>query len=381
MRKALITIGLLAVCPLLIAQQTLNNESVMKMVQMGFSEDTIASTVTRSPGVYDTSMDDLIALKKAGVGNKVVAAMVSKNASVPPQPSTPATLATSVPASNVEPSRTTTNSEQPLPASANLPRQAAVPQQKQLLPNTLMDGTPIKLRLERTVSSADEKVGNEVNFDVLEEIKVNDAVVIPKGSLATGTVTESDHKKSMGRAGKLDINIDYVRLGDGEKAALKATEGGKAGGHTGAMTGAMVATSIVFFPAAPLFLFMHGKDFVIPKGTEITAYINGDMPLIMARFAPTEPISNPVPGAFGQVSIDSNVANCDVEVDGAFAGNTPSQLSLAAGTHKIAVSQSGYVPWSRTVLVTSSGLHVTAKLDVAGAVPAASPGVMTTAHQ
>jgi hypothetical protein len=160
-----------------------------------------------------------------------------------------------------------------------------------------------------------------------------------------------------------DINIDYVRMADGERAALKATEGGKAGGHTGAMTGAMVATSIVFFPAAPLFLFMHGKDFVIPKGTEITAYINGDTPLTMAKFGPAEPISNPasgntVSGTFGQVSIDSNVSNCDVEVDGAFAGSTPSQLSLAAGTHKITVSQKGYVPWSKTVLVTTSGLHL-----------------------
>jgi len=225
------------------------------------------------------------------------------------------------------------------------------------------------LRLDRTISSADEKVGNEVNFDVIEEIKVNDVVVIPKGSVATGTVTDADHKKTMGRAGKVDINIDYVRLGDGEKAALKATEGGKAGGHTGAMTGAIVATSIIFFPAAPLFLFMHGKDLVIPKGTEITAYINGDTPLAMAKFAPAAPISKPASEvaseAFGQVSVDSNVSNCDVEVDGAFAGNTPTQLSLASGTHKIAVSQKGYAPWSKTVLVTSSGLHLRAQLDTA----------------
>src|ERR1700760_1508146 len=128
-------------------------------------------------------------------------------------------------------------------------------------------GTPIKLQVNRTVSSANEKVGNEVSFDVLEETRINELVIIPKGGLAMGTVTEADHKKSMGRAGKLDINIDYVRMADGEKVALKATEGGKAGGHTGAMTGAIVATSIVFFPAAPLFLFMHGKDFVIPQGT------------------------------------------------------------------------------------------------------------------
>jgi len=42
------------------------------------------------------------------------------------------------------------------------------------------------------------------------------------------------------------------------------------------MTGAIIGTAIVFFPAAPLFLFMHGKDITIPKGTEITAYINED---------------------------------------------------------------------------------------------------------
>lgn len=41
----------------------------------------------------------------------------------------------------------------------------------------------------------------------------------------------------------------------------------------------MVATAIVFFPAAPFFLFMHGKDTVIPKGTEITAYVNGQVKL------------------------------------------------------------------------------------------------------
>ena len=50
------------------------------------------------------------------------------------------------------------------------------------------------------------------------------------------------------------------------------------------MTGAMVATAIEFWPAAPLFLLMHGKDITIPKGTEITAYVNGEVP-------PTRPSS------------------------------------------------------------------------------------------
>jgi len=50
------------------------------------------------------------------------------------------------------------------------------------------------------------------------------------------------------------------------------------------MTGAMVATAIEFWPAAPLFLLMHGKDITIPKGTEITAYVNGEVPPNPAKF-------------------------------------------------------------------------------------------------
>ena len=237
-------------------------------------------------------------------------------------------------------------------------------------PNTLLDGTPIKLRLGRTLSSADAKVGDEVDFDALEDVKVNDVVVIAKGSLALATITTAEHKKSMGRAGKLDVNIDSVRLADEEKAALRATEGGKGGGHVGAMTGAMVATSIVFFPAAPLFLFIHGKDMTIPKGTEVTAYVNGDMTLDMSRFTPGG--STPaVTGAF-QVAVDASVPNCDIEIDGAFAGNTPSTLSVATGKHEITVKKKGYATWTRTLMVSGSGIHLNADMEAETATPAAT---------
>jgi hypothetical protein len=131
--------------------------------------------------------------------------------------------------------------------------------------SVLQDGTPIKLRFGTTVSSQTAHVGDSVDLEVLEEVTVGSTVVIQKGATALASVTEAQSKRSMGRAGKLDINIDYVRLADGEKAALRAVKDVKGGGHQGAMTGAMVATSLIFFPAAPLFLFMHGKDISIPK--------------------------------------------------------------------------------------------------------------------
>ena len=236
----------------------------------------------------------------------------------------------------------------------------------QVKPHTLLDGTPIHLRLGRTISSADSKVGDQVDFEALEDLSVEGVVVIPKGSLAMATVTSAEHKKSMGRAGHLNVNIDSVRLADGEKAALRATEGGKAGGHVGAMTGAIVATSIVFFPAAPLFLFIHGKDLTIPKGTEITAYTNGDMTLQMSRFVPASAqlaASAVASSETTKINISSIPAGADIEINGNFVGNTPSGIEVSPGIQQLRITKKGFHEWNRQIKVTAGSINVEAEME------------------
>lgn len=140
----------------------------------------------------------------------------------------------------------------------------------------LREGSPVRMRLNRTISSANVTLGENVDFETLDDVTANEAVIIPKGSTAMATITEAVHRRSMGRGGKLNVNIDYVRLPTGEKLPLRGVQDATGGGHAGAMTGAIVATAIVFFPAAPLFLFIHGKDITIPKGHEVTVYTNSD---------------------------------------------------------------------------------------------------------
>src|SRR5712692_5657942 len=246
---------------------------------------------------------------------------------------------------------------------------------KQPLAFGLEDGTPIKLRLTRNLSSADATTGDRVDFEVLEDIKVKDVIVVPRGGLALATVTEAQHKRRMARGGKLDVNIDDVRLLDGEKAPLRAVKEVKGGGHTGAMTGAMVGTAIVFFPAAPLFLFMHGKDITIPKGTEVTAYINGDIPLDPKKFvaqAPSKPEVTAAPSqppavapapqsgtgleaTLSAIKIKSTPDEAEITVDGKYMGNTPSTLRLPAGDHKIRLEKPGFKPWEKTLTVSIGG--------------------------
>ncbi len=155
----------------------------------------------------------------------------------------------------------------------------------------LEDGTKVPLVLGRELSSGAESTGNRVDFEVTEDIKVKDIMVIPKGSRATGTIVEAQKRRRMGRAGKLNVKIDEVRLADGSRAMLRAMQENTGKGRQGVMTGAMIGTGILFFPAAPLFLFMRGKDIVIAKGTPVTSYIDGNTELDLAKFqgAPTPP--------------------------------------------------------------------------------------------
>ncbi len=268
------------------------------------------------------------------------------------------------------------------PASANDSQGVAATPARHQQPHTLLDGTPVKLRLSETMSSADAKVGQEVPFEVVEEVKVDDVVVLPKGATAIGTVTDCNAKKSMGRAGKLNMNISYARLADQEKVALRATQDNKGGGHVGAMTGAIVATSIVFFPAAPLFLFVHGKDITIPQGTEITAFVEGDMHLDMAKFgvAPPAPVIA-APESQATIAIDSSPPGADIEVDGNFVGNTPSTVTVKPGTHEVKISKRGFNDWTRKLNVTGGNVHLSADLGAAAPAPATPPKPAETSPQ
>ena len=78
MRRTILAIALLVGVSWAAAQQALDNDAVIKLAKAGLSEDLIVTTINSSPGTYDTSANGLIALKSAGVSDKVVSAIVVK---------------------------------------------------------------------------------------------------------------------------------------------------------------------------------------------------------------------------------------------------------------------------------------------------------------
>ncbi len=250
-------------------------------------------------------------------------------------------------------------------------------------PLILEDGIPVKLRIGRTVSSADAQEGERVDFEVLEEVRVGGLLVIPKSGIAWATVTEAQPKRRMGRAGKLAMNVDAVRLVSGERVALRAVKDVKGGGNTGKMTGAIVVTALVFWPAAPFFLLVHGKDITVPKGTEITAYVNGNFTLDPGRWgysyaslpSPAPPASqDPVartadtgtadgtdPAA--QLEILSTPEAAEIYLNGQFVGSTPSTISVPAGEYTLSIRKAGYKAWERQMRVSTGRVRVVAELE------------------
>jgi hypothetical protein len=57
----------------------MNNESVLKMVKAGLGDDLVIQTINTQPGQYVTDADSLVALKTAGVSERVITAMVNKS--------------------------------------------------------------------------------------------------------------------------------------------------------------------------------------------------------------------------------------------------------------------------------------------------------------
>jgi len=69
------------------------------------------------------------------------------------------------------------------------------------------------------------------------------------------------------------------------------------------------------------------------------------------------------PVAHSKISIASAPDNAEIEIDGEFAGNTPSVLELDVGEHNIKVRKAGFKVWERKVKLMPGEIKVNAELE------------------
>ena len=135
----------------------------------------------------------------------------------------------------------------------------------------LADGTDVPLVFDEDLSSKTAAEGDQVTLVLAEDLKVGDVVVAKAGAKAQGEVTNARKAGMMGKAGELNVRLNYLKVGT-FRVHLRGTKGKE--GESGT-TGAIVLT--VLF--GPIGLIKHGKDIDIKKGSALHAYVSDDINL------------------------------------------------------------------------------------------------------
>jgi hypothetical protein len=76
------------------------------------------------------------------------------------------------------------------------------------------------------------------------------------------------------------------------------------------------------------------------------------------------PVSAPSAALTGKLSVSSVPDGADIEVDGSFVGNTPSDVQVVEGDHTVTVKKAGFKDWERKLKVSGgSSVHLNAQLE------------------
>jgi len=146
----------------------------------------------------------------------------------------------------------------------------------------LQDGTPLKLRLRNPLDSRTAKTGDEIQFDVVNNVVVGGVTVLKRGAAVVGVVTDAAKSKTLGRAGRLSFVIRDIPLANGSRVPVRAFNRSGGENTTGQMVAMMVTMPMV---SAPFFLLMHGSNTTFDRGTEINAFVNGDVKIDLNSLA------------------------------------------------------------------------------------------------
>jgi len=93
-------------------------------------------------------------------------------------------------------------------------------------------------------------------------------IVAKAGAKALGAVTHVKKAGMMGKAGELNMRLEYVLVGD-TRMTIRGTKGKEGQGKEGTA----VALTVLF---GPIGLIKHGKNVEIKEGTPLGAYVDQD---------------------------------------------------------------------------------------------------------
>lgn len=183
-------------------------------------------------------------------------------------------------------------SPRPVAPIASTVAPPAAPRVATIIPTTtgiLRAGTSVPLRTVTGLTTEGKhlKVGQRFELETTEAVTVNGQTVIPVGSRAMGEVTTVRNKGMWGKSGGITARLLYVRAGD-RQLRLSGSMDDKGTTGTAGVVGAAVILPVIGF-------FVTGTSAKIPVGTQVTGYLEEDVPIAFAAVAAPDPLVVPVP--------------------------------------------------------------------------------------
>jgi hypothetical protein len=137
-------------------------------------------------------------------------------------------------------------------------------------------GTPIKVTLERNISSASVNVGDTVTFRMAADYSEYNHVLIADGTRVHGYVTHVDRSSAGGEPGNVTLNVESVHAVDGQWIPLDGTKSAK--GKDRKSKAAVLGILTLGIGAAT-----KGQSANIPAGTVVTVYTAADVTIVVPR--------------------------------------------------------------------------------------------------
>jgi len=130
----------------------------------------------------------------------------------------------------------------------------------------LSANTPICIRNNETISTADIMSGSTVRFSVAQDVKSqNGATLIAAGTPVTAQITFAKKRSYAGQSGELTVSDFSTTAVDGTYVPLTSTLSDRPDDK-------VVLSCVLSVFICPLFLLMKGNDAQVPAGTTKTSY-------------------------------------------------------------------------------------------------------------
>lgn len=210
----------------------------------------------------------------------------------------------------------------------------------------LREGTPVRLKLASSLSSAKAEEGARVDFTVAEPVEVDGVAAIPVGAVAWGAVQDV-------REGKfIKFDIEALRLPSLQQVKLRTLAKKSKNPEKDQIK---VENKL-------------GDDVGLESGAEFVAYIDEDADVNVPAPSASEQPANPAPSAApappaapaAPSSADLVTVQCfsypmgaDILIDGDFVGDTPSILKLTPAKHQVTFQLDGYKTVTQPLDLTS----------------------------